>query len=172
MPGVHRKRVLGVKGWYDQQDLALITAGVPTLSGVRGTIIPHPVLDTLDGAMVKGVFHHRWIPSAYIHVDGDYLGAHLKLDEGLNRLYLCEGSAEDCGVELSDGEVAQCVAEAAPDGTWWAMLVRARGETAYHCVIRDHKTGGVIPAGAARWRWLEHDETTWVRCEGGCCSGQ
>ena len=175
LPGLtagKRERVLAVKGWYDQQELAVITAGVPTLSGVRGTIIPHPILDTLDGVAVKGVFHHRWIPSAYIHVDGDYVGAHLKLDEGLNRLYLCEGTAEQCGVELTAGEVDKCAAEAAPMGTWWAMLVLARGETVYRCAIREHTTGGVIPAGATRWRWLEHDETTWVRCEGGCCSGQ
>jgi hypothetical protein len=167
-----RERVLAVKGWYDQQELAVITAGVPTLSGVTGTIVPHPILDTLDGTKVKGVFQDRWIPSAYIHVDGDYVGNHLKLDEGLNRLYLCQGSAEQCGVDLTQGEVDKCVAESAPEGTWWAMLVLARGETVYRCVTRDHKAGGVIPAGAARWRWLEHDETTWVRCEGGCCSGQ
>ncbi len=154
-----------VKGWYDQQELEVWEAGKLVPSGVVGTIIPNPVLDVIgSSAMATGPkFYHRWVPSAYIHVTGTYKGKQLQLEQGVSRLYLCKGFFGDCpGVTLTTSDA----------DSMWSMMVGPSGDTTYHSVEYNEHGGSVIPAGAARWRWLETDGTLWTRCEAGCCTNR
>lgn len=167
-PSSMKDRVFAVKGWYDQQELALYQSGKLVRSGVVGTIIPHPGLDLLSGAgPLSDPFASKWIPAAYIHVDGDYDGNRLKLQRGVNRLWICRGTAADCHVD----PLPPCAAATSPSTeAWWGKLEMARERAVrFSCIVQDDNPG-VIPAGAARWRWLETDETTWVRCSTGCCT--
>lgn len=155
-----------VKGWYDQQELEVWNAsGQLEPSGVIGTIIPNPVLDVIgaSSAATGPRFYHRWVPSAYIHVTGDYHGKQLQLKQGVSRLYLCKGYFGECqGVTATKSDA----------DSMWSKLVAPGGSVTYHSVMYDEHGGGVIPAGAARWRWLETDGTTWIRCDDGCCTNR
>ncbi|MGH7615226.1 MAG: hypothetical protein ACREMW_14450, partial [Gemmatimonadales bacterium] len=69
------------------------------------------------------------------------------------------------------------------DTTWWARIRgpktfwwMATPKWKYKCAKRwDHKdlkdaAGNPIHIpGAVRWRWRANDETSWVRCDQGCC---
>ena len=158
-----RERVIGVKGWYDQQVLAVMDDGKLTPSGVTGTIIPHPALDRAE--LTKEHFK-EWKPAAYIYVDAPYPGKRLPLPQGLTELDLCHGTAATCGISTVPGACVGISGEA-----WWGRLRSAGREVEYRCLWHD-ATKQVIPAGSARWRWLEDDETTWVRCVEGCCTTQ
>ena len=158
-----RERVIGVKGWYDQQVLAVMEDGKITPSGVTGTIIPHPALDRAE--LTKEDFK-EWKPAAYIYVDAPYPGKRLPLPQGLTELDLCHGTAAACGISTVPGACAGLSGEA-----WWGRFRSAGDQIEYRCLWHD-ATKTVIPAGSARWRWLEDDETTWVRCVEGCCTTQ
>lgn len=164
-------RVLSVKGWYDEQTLALRDPGTNQLvpSGITGIAFPHPVLDRMSKRSVlttpTPVLTGTWIPSAYIIMSADYPGK-VPLYQGLNRIFLCEGTAADCGIP-PDGPTCGGTL-----GSSWARIVPepGKGGPYYHCV-RQMNHHPDIPAGAVRWRWSELDEKQWVRCPTtGCCT--
>jgi hypothetical protein len=159
-----RDRVIGVKGWYDQQVLAVLSGdGRLTPSGVTGTIIPHPALDRAE---LTNEHFREWRPAAYVYLDAPYKGKILTLPQGLTELDLCFGTPATCDIDPVPSGCAAVVGEA-----WWGRL-RSEGQVPeYRCLWHD-ATSKVIPAGSARWRWLEDDETTWVRCVEGCCTTQ
>jgi hypothetical protein len=163
--GLMRTRHL-VKGWYDQQELEIWSAdGKLVPSGVIGTIVPHPVLDIIhDAPTAPGQpgFAGHWEPAGYIHVTGDYNGRRLQLEKGVSRIYLCQGPASACAGAAEVG--------AASGTVWWSKLVAPSGHATIRAVDYQMHGGSVIPAGAARWRWLETDGTTWLRCGRGCCT--
>ena len=159
-----RNRVIGVKGWYDQQMLAVMQAGKLTPSGVTGTIIPHPALDR--DAITSDHFS-TWQPAAYIYVDGDYKGKRLQLARGMTQLDLCFNTAALCGISTVPSD---CAVGSGP--SWWGRLHTGDPSTSKPRCMTFDDTKTAIPAGAARWRWLEDDETTWVRCVQGCCTTQ
>jgi len=156
-----------VKGWYDQQELEIWnnTAGHVVPSTVVGTIVPHPVLGAIGKAGLAGGlpnFDKHWMPAAYIYVTAPFKGKKLQLGKGLSRLYLCRGTSAECpgagGVSTSSGTL------------WFGKLVSPGLVTRVREVTFDNHGGMTIPAAAARWRWLESDGTTWVRCGTGCCT--
>ena len=156
--------MIGVKGWYDQQVLAIMGGdGRLTPSGVTGTIIPHPALDRAD---LTNEHFREWKPAAYIYLDAPYKGKRLPLPQGLTEFDLCFGTVGECGIDPVPTACAGVAGEA-----WWGRLRPEGGEPEYRC-LRHDATTKVIPAGSARWRWLEDDETTWVRCVEGCCTTQ
>ena len=185
-PGSAAVLVRSVKGWYDEQHLAVPAANgsgmVP--SGITGTIFP----DSSIGDRSENDYRNTWLPVAYIA-----LSAHsqpykdkLNLDavaadeplEAMNRLEYCLGSLDDCEVppppppnELSK----MCPTDMSSDSLWWARIHPANGGPAmYRCVTRrghpelmpDHDID--IPS-TVRWRWLAEDETIWKECLEGCC---
>lgn len=158
------KALKTVKGWYDQQRLEVWDGPnhlVP--SDIVGTIVPHPVL----GAIMKAgptagrpSFEQHWMPAAYIHVPKAYSLKTFQLGAGVSRMYLCHGTSAQCS-------------GAKPDTTetvWFSKLVSPGLEPQYRTVKYDDHGGQTLPAAAARWRWLETDGTTWLRCGGGCCT--
>lgn len=186
---IEMKRVTGVKGWYDAQELASVASGWARPSGVHGVLIPHPVLDRLNS--VAG-FKNRWIHVAdAVLLDGDYKWT---LRKGVNKIYLCHGSpaSDGCNVDLAvvptppGIPLSSCPPGPDPDGfPWWMMVASAAGTREVRCVKRvDHKAElaqyiathpnqvDIQIPGAARWRWMVDDESGWIRCPTGCCTGQ
>ena len=162
-PAVERLRVIQVKGWYDQQMLAEFDGSTLRRTSVLGTIIPHP---GLKGIAHKDRFAGQWVPSAYVHVTAAY-----KIYEppaggrSFNRIHIClESSGRTC-----PGAPAVSACAVTGGDRWWAAIDRPTSGREIRCIHFDG-TSAVIPAAAARWRWLETDETTWVRCAEGCCS--
>lgn len=169
-----RARSRMVKGWYDDQFLATVTPnGDVRPSKLWGTIYPDSGLDDYD--TLNTFRRGRWVHVADITLR-DMSGASspsnpykssLNIDltvhgGRLNSIYLCRGTMGQCGAVPSrrcDG-----------DGQWWARVTRAGdGARRDKCDMRRAHDGlGHVP-GTARWRWLASDETTWQRCDNGCC---
>lgn len=165
--GAQTLSTLLTKGWYDQQELEIWNShGELVPSGVIGTIVPHPVLQAIaysTAGPAGAGFDAHWEPAAYVYVNGEYHGKYMTLEPGVSRMYLCHGSAADCpGASAIN----------APTGTeWWSRLVSPSAESSVVKAVEYNTHGGnVIPAGAARWRWLETDGKTWLRCGVGCCT--
>ncbi|MEP7324935.1 MAG: hypothetical protein ABI836_03215 [Gemmatimonadota bacterium] len=157
-----RQRVVEVKGWYDDQRLAVIgSSGHPEPTTVLGTAYPHPALQRLN----QGSIFDEWTPSAMVNVEAEYNGK-LHLNRGLNEVYLCGGNKAHCHVPET---TSTCSPENQdPAHPWWAMII-AGTDTTYHCVMRrDHGIPNI--PGTVRWRWSENDEKIWVRCTTGCCT--
>lgn len=166
-------RVVGVKGWYDEQFLDTIANGKPALTNIAGTVIPHPALER------AGLFQPgEWRPSAFMSVTADYPGK-VPLKAGLSTMYLCKEYAGECQVPAAPAAPAPTACPQEPPSSttpnaqparWWAKIVSENGEVRYHCITRRSHSGRAIPAAAARWNWNEMDAKTWVACEGGCCT--
>lgn len=195
LPARMRDRVQLIKGWYDVQQLAAANDGSSQHpSSVRGTLIPSPVLDTVNWrgqSFALKFYRNRWIHVAFAILDADY--GKWNLRRGTNKILLCYGSADttSCSIPVpapSEGPLTTSLTSCPPDPTdktlhWWAKTVSATGDTSYSCVKRmDHlaQVGAFMGAlgpgaqysipGAARWRFLLNDESTWVSCPTGCCT--
>ncbi len=158
-------RVVGIKGWYDQQRLDLRDqTGKPVITNIVGTVIPHPALGRVT--FTVGV----WTPVAFINVTHDYPGK-VPLRQGLSTMYLCKETAGECHAQLTAGACPpEPATPGAPPTTWWSRIVPAAGAAEDHCIRRRMHGGKAIPAAAARWNWWELDAKTWVACDGGCCT--
>ncbi|HET9293481.1 MAG TPA: hypothetical protein VFO06_04240 [Gemmatimonadales bacterium] len=162
-------RVVGIKGWYDQQRLDMRDQnGNLVITNIVGTVIPHP---TLASAKFSDSF---WTPVAFINVTDEYHGKKLLLHKGLSTVYMCKGTGEKCGVPPQPSACPTEPANQTPPGEtptpWWSKIVSDQGVVAYNCVIRRTHGGKAMPAAAARWHWSELDATTWVACREGCCT--
>ncbi len=158
------KALKTVKGWYDQQRLEVWDgAGHLVPSDIVGTIVPHPVLGAIMKAGLTAggpSFERHWMPAAYIHVPKPYSLKTFQLGAGVSRMYLCHGTSADCpGAKPTTTGIA-----------WFSKLVSPGLEPQYRLVYYNEHGGQTIPAAAARWRWLETDGTTWLRCGAGCCT--
>jgi hypothetical protein len=187
-------RVVRVKGWYDEQNLAWQpSSGAPLeASGVVGTVIPAPNLGSLMGEPAFASF----VTVAYVALDvsaakpgaAAFYKKKLNLNPAsvaqgspprwdparLNKLEQCFGTASSCGVVwTTEPANVQCPSTSYgfPIHRWWQRITAA-GETAgrYRCATRrDHSTfTSAIPA-TARWRWILGDDTIWTECTQGCC---
>lgn len=164
-PG-EQARVLAVKGWYDQQAMDLRDAnGRPVWTDIVGTAIPHPALERVPESVYND---HTWVPVAYLHVSGDYSGD-IPLKQGLSSMWLCNGSAAECGVGTPPPTCAKNYP--ASTGLWWTRIVDPSGAATFRCIVRRAHHGRAIPAAAARWNWNELDAKTWIKCGGACCTG-
>jgi hypothetical protein len=161
-----KSRVFAVKGWHDQQRLDVRDqAGTVILTGITGTVFPHPALDALPGTAFD---KHDWLPSAYLYLTGSYVKGKVPLASGVTRVHLCKGSMEECGVDAA----RQACSSPAPATTesWWARLISGT-DTTYRCVHRNSHGGMAIPATAARWNWSDRDAKTWIACPPqSCCT--
>ena len=163
------RRTVAMKGWYDEQPLAQITANGLGVSSVLGTIYPHPDL----GSRVVADYTGNWLEAAYASISAPLqkYKDELNLDAGnvparaVNRISLCAGNRAACGVPELPPAATTCNNGADP---WWARIISVKGDTAYRCVIRRVHPGINIP-GAVRWRWAPNDERGWIRCPEGCC---
>src|SRR5690606_11226794 len=159
-----RARVVEIKGWYDEQRLAVPNqAGGLVVRSLEGTLIPHAALHDLTATSD----FTGWTPVATATLNAasaDYKHK-LNLDAGVNFIEFCAGPMSEC---IPRGTTPS-VCTSPSDGDWWARIISASGDTTYNCVVRRQHPGAAPPA-TARWRWLEDDETMWIRCPGGCCT--
>lgn len=181
-----------IKGWYDEQYLAVKNeAGAVVPSSVKGTIFPAPDLESRTTAS----YDHNWLPTAYVSLSGgtpselaflrsrynfDLLPAGLPL-KSMNTMFLCHGTRGDCEVPMPPSGPLQpsvnCGLDVWPfDGTplkhWWIKTISPAhpATVMFSCVTRrDHKSETPWMPGTTRWRWLAQDETTWMLCDVGCC---
>jgi hypothetical protein len=154
-----------VKGWYDEQYLA-VPAGPDLVPGTAlGTIFPAADLE----ANVEADFDKTWKQVAVVSLSA----ASPKYEDRFNFILgpaplgrsvisLCKGDVKAC--LPPSATVNQCDQLGDP---WWAKIVSGT-TTRYRCVIRRQHPGVLIP-GAARWRWQVDDEDMWIRCPTGCC---
>lgn len=171
-PGAAERRVWEVAGWYDEQQLAVSgTGNVLVPAHFKGTAIPDPGLDTLENTEA---FDGKWVPVAEVSLEAESPAYVSKLNfhrgalpsgtpaRSTTRVYMCMHRCD-----FSDGAAPAC--KHPPEGEpWWAKIV-SRGSVQYRCVTRTpHEGMGHLP-GTARWRWMNKDETLWVRCTQGCC---
>ncbi len=181
------RRTRLIKGWYDQQFLATVSAaGKTTPSRIRGTIFPDSGLGDYDTLGVfKRVHPGHWVAVAQVLLEApatltpedvavikqykDSLNFDATVAGGtLNTISLCHGTKSDCIPLGSVSTVGPCDG----DEMWWGQIESTHGPTdrMYRCVVRrahDHLEFRV--PGTARWRWLASDEVTWKRCDNGCC---
>lgn len=177
-------RVSVIKGWFDEQRLAV---GTGTVSNIKGSIFPHPRLDTYtidDFRRTTWLIRRQWVPTAFVALDGTDpdVGSYLTktnfdptvatspLDMNkLNKIWLCNGSRFQCRIP-SRLNCDWPTAGVPNDSLWWTKIQSPGNVLRYKCVKRHgHDDLGIHIPGTARWRWLAQDETEWMRCAQGCC---
>lgn len=182
-------RVRAIKGWYDEQLLAIDSAGESRLTGLRGDVFPDTNLATLTepmidgqwrvvshialrqpetaGTLVKELEHYR----VKFNLDPVPQGSSLK---DMNHVLLCFGTVSSCSVPgtatvsmlQSCGKVA--LGNATTTKRYWTQITSKVRPSMYRCMTaRSH--GTVFIPSTARWRWLARDETSWRWCPAGCC---
>jgi hypothetical protein len=171
------RRVLMVKGWYDEQLLARLPAGgalEPT--DVLGTIIPEPGL----GEVTNIAQFQTWRVVAHIALSqaSPEYKTKFNYDQAspesshLNTMSLCYGSRISC-LGLIPALFYWKAPTCGGGDHWYARVLAVDGTTLYKCIIRypddTNNMPSVVVPGTARWRWLAMDETSWKRCVVGCC---
>jgi hypothetical protein len=175
------QRVYQVKGWYDEERLAVspqagAATGVTGLNlvpaGPVGTVVPDPALDAITD---QKDFDGHWVHVATVGLEANnatYI-TKLNLHQGtmpkpgvmaatLTDVFMCKIGEGKC--EGATGLSCQDV--------WRAKI--ASGETSvYRCVKRtDHSGLGVHIPGTVRWQWENDDQKLWAECAEGCCKVQ
>lgn len=190
------KRITGIKGWYDEQLLAMpigVSSSVQPTT-IKGTIYPVPKLHdlTMSNFSTGVVSNNPWVPVAFISIqpggptDTDAL-SYYKRKLGLerteagwpltrmNQVWQCYGTRAHCGVPSPLPGHYACGPDHMyiwiPVARWWSKIVAPSGAITYRCVTRrfESVTPPVDIPGTARWRWVIDDETTWNDCVLGCC---
>lgn len=190
------RRRLQVKGWYDQQRLAPAHANWSAGAPVRplpaiGTLIPAINLQAMRRDAFTG-----WQDVAYVLLSERAYDYHKKFNfqpmagnRRVTTIALCQdtwnGTAPVAGERLCPGiptpwrTSKNCTLEDTdPASTtdalvyWWGRTTGTDGSQRFRCIVRRGHTGGDDVPGTARWRWLADDETTWARCDRGCCTTQ
>jgi hypothetical protein len=156
-----RDRVSTIKGWYDEQRLAIVDgAGRPHPGSMLAQVYPHPQNDEVNSTAAFAI----WRPSAVVMLPEDAHYDKLKLGPGQNTIFLCQGAA--CAGVPPEVK-AKCVAS--DDGLVWYARIESQEAKKHTCVTR-HQHNNVDIVATARWRWVATDEKVWIRCASGCCT--
>ena len=158
------QRLFAFKGWYDQQLLAVVEPpGGLEVSGVRATLFPWPNLGAQNTDSKFDVWQQ--VALAYLPEEAAGYGAKLNLESGINEISMRRGKMTSA---LPAGRTVVRTCNNTGD-QWWAMI-RSKSGVQYFCMTRY--LHGLPPdkmPGTVRWRWLDDDESTWIRCPKGCC---
>ncbi len=181
------RRVIAIKGWHDQQNLAMDNSGGEAIpSGIVAEVIPTPDLEK----QARPQYHKTWLLTGYVYLDTtrarpgavksykdkynfDYTPPGLPLRR-LNRIFHCFGTREDCKVPepgLNKG-CDDMYKGVALEKMWVKHESTLGGKPSYRCGIRRQHpiTTPLLSAATARWRWVALDETIWEFCAAmGCC---
>jgi hypothetical protein len=175
------RRVMEIKGWYDEQELAMLDANARLRpSGVIGTMVPDPRLDEYTPEdFAPGV----WLPAATLVIRGrlEKYKHDMNLDAStvvpantppwtsVNRGFLCRGRLKDCIPDRAVWAALPYKCVAAETVRYFGKIVSVKQEVMYKCVeFYQHEIQGKIP-GVVRWAWFDGDEGGWWRCPTGCC---
>jgi len=136
---------LRVKGWWDEQRLAIGAAGntPPLRPNNAGAIVPVPGL----ARITTKDFQRGYRDVAYAYVDAvDMYATAFGMGKGWNRIQLRDSS-----------------------GVWQALIFAPRASQPKQLLVgRVEHTIGSLP-GTARWDWTDVDEWIWISCDLGCC---
>ena len=172
-----KRRVVEVKGWYDEQELAILDlSGRAKPSGVVGTLVPDPRLDDYtDDDFSPG----SWLPAATIYIRGllEKYRHSMNLDATMqdppattvNRGYLCKGHLKQCIPDVRQWTYLKPACLDHDRVYYYSKIESAKGQVMYRCVsYYHHEIQRKIP-GIVRWAWFDTDEGEWWRCPSGCC---
>jgi hypothetical protein len=169
-----------VKAWYDEQFLAVMSAGQAIPSLIRGIVVPDADLGSRDSS----AYTNQWAPVARVLLDTTKATINPyrdKLNLGhtpagtFNLIELCFSMEEKCpgiGTPLACSSAAYKAAAAMGGPQYWrARITRADGNVDFRCVIArspPSKIATAIPR-TARWHFLDQDDIVWEWCPSGCC---
>lgn len=158
-----------IKGWYDQQRLALPkgTDGSVMLSDVTGVIVPVRGLGQMDDANLlarEPVVAGAW-------VTGDYTAKGISYKAG--KLYKftidLDNASEARASWTFRGQAGRYTLDGVEDQNWLKRIFLGPPGPKVRWLRRDHHLPGEPVPGTVRWNWRDVDEGVWVRCGGGCC---
>jgi hypothetical protein len=158
------KKLFSIPGWYDEQQLATyIAPGQPMrLSAAIGVVVPYPHLDTLS---LPHLSQGQYVPAWRVYLSED--DSSYKQKYGFTKAWP-PGGADANIVSLQykpDQQTMTALVDPA-DGSATRTKNVFRHD---HDMIRRSGESFLIP-GTTRWRWIAQDETTWGKCDYGCCS--
>ena len=191
-------RTQRIKGWYDEQRLAITSVSGSQQPGtvLHAYLIPNPQLDVTSWTPAALKYYEpSFVSPGWVHVadavlDNDY--PKWNYSKGVNKIYMCHGFGTRCARKqlvgrqesASDYQLDNCPTTTDDPTPWLAKTVSSAGKTTYVCV-RRHNHKQLVDAwnqqhpglsfkipGAARWKFLLKDESTWVGCPTGCCAKQ
>jgi len=192
--GSAEDRVRAIKGWYDQQYLAIQVGNVATPTHLRGTVFPDPNLAKLTKPelidkkwrTVSHIALEQQLPGPAMSNDYnasiDYYKKKFNLDPvaagsplaAMNHVLMCSGTITGCKVRWPATESMKrscgngALAHAKETPRLWLMITSTVSDTMFRCAT-PYIHGGVDIPATARWRWLAGDETSWRKCPSGCC---
>jgi hypothetical protein len=148
-----------IKGWYDEQWLAVPGPGFRLVPRPRAVIVPVEGVDTMTmpyficpGSCAARTVGWKHVANARFTDVGHPTYA--------SKLNLHPGRESEIYMRARIGQQGRLV---------WESRIVSGTTIAYKKVVRvDH--GTMYVPGTARWAWRENDETAWVRCAVGCCS--
>jgi hypothetical protein len=172
--GTPRSKVQRIKGWYDEQ----ILADSLNRPSIRGWVFPSP---DLHERRLSDFDSPNWVLVAYVALErqSDFYKARFNYDvvppgaplERMNKLFFCRGTMQGCGIPTGSPAVT-CGSDVWwPNPRMWVRIDAALGgRSMYRCIIRrGHEDLRKDIPSTTRWRWLAHDETSWIECGHGCC---
>jgi hypothetical protein len=158
--GVGKSARWHVKGWFDEQHLAVADASNHMRPQQLGVIIPSDSLSLFDSTayatdwkLVAAVY----FPDAPAGKYGDKSAAGYGWTQGFNKVWLRSNVVQR---------------PTAKDTVIWTTVFGEDPKTAVHIkqvVQTDHSKEGLPVPWTARWRWVAGDEQMWVACLAGCC---
>ena len=176
------RRAVEIKGWHDEQRLAVPPApGAPaaTPSGIVATLIPDTLLDHDPVSVPAGStrYNASWVRVASVALSappGIYASkfnlVQSAAPDPVNTVYFCYGPLTSSG-HSPCFSATQKIPNCPSGGQWWARIEANPAYPQFYCVTRRPHPNFKIP-GIVRWRWTLHDDTMWVRCLDGCCQVQ
>jgi hypothetical protein len=180
------KRVTAVRGWYDEQFLALYQDGHLRPSRIRGILVPDP---DIDGAPSARYDRRRARVGFAVLIGGDY--GKWNYRRPVNEIVMCRGTAGECKVDLNQPAVGPSLMSPSSCPTsatnLWAIVTPSQGGfppggvakalcirvTDHHVEIAKMTSSQVLVSlpGTGRWRWLAKDEGSWFGCiTSSCCT--
>lgn len=149
-----------VKGWFDEQHLAIADANQHLRPRQLAALIPSDSLSLFDST----AYDHAWKLVATVYFPdpptgkyGDTGKGGYGWTQGFNKVWL-----HSMVVPLREGV----------DTVKWmsAFGDDPGGAAHFNDVVRtDHRNLGLPVPWTARWRWVDNDEQMWVACLMGCC---
>jgi hypothetical protein len=141
-PGVPATAQAQVKGWFDEQQLA-VPAGGGTLGPSQfATVVPEPNLEHIESFASP-----QLVARVYFPVENPVYKRKFGFAQGWNTIELQ-------GTEGMDN--------------WIATIKTSTGNPTTLPVMRKAHTIGSVP-GTARFAWIGRDEWIWIACKIGCC---
>lgn len=157
------RRVKLIRGWYDQQLLAMHGPKGPTPSRIVGTIIPDTALGSADDLRTP-------VHVADVAIQGMSPGDPTARQYDAKFNFAAPTLAEPARIYITENDGSTSI--------WKAQIRRRLGggfetgltkNTMFRPVDGAFETAKYKVPGVARWRWMETDEGTWTRCKYGCC---